>query len=57
MAFFECTRCGRVKEMRGDGPHGRSRYIECVCGGRMLRQFEDLPNEMRDIDNELGMDR
>jgi hypothetical protein len=55
MVVFECESCGRTME------HGldRSRHngpIKCVCGARMLRLPEGEPNEMRDMDNELGRD-
>jgi len=56
MAIFECSRCRRVIEMTDTGQTINSRAIDCRCGGKMLRQFEMAPNEMRDMDNELGRD-
>ena len=55
MATFECESCGRTLE-HGPGRSKGARSIKCVCGGRMLRQDETAPNEMRDMDNELGRD-
>ncbi|HUL38898.1 MAG TPA: hypothetical protein VLU38_01280 [Methanomassiliicoccales archaeon] len=55
MATFECESCGRTLE-HGPGRSKGARSIKCVCGGRMLRQDESAPNEMRDMDNELGRD-
>jgi DNA-directed RNA polymerase subunit RPC12/RpoP len=55
MAVFECESCGRIMECGLD--HSRHKgAIRCVCGARMLRRPDSAPNEMRDMDNELGRD-
>ena len=55
MAIFECDKCGKMMERGSDHSKG-ARSPRCACGGRMLRKPEGTPNEMRDMDNELGRD-
>jgi DNA-directed RNA polymerase subunit RPC12/RpoP len=56
MTVFVCDKCGRSVEVRGPDDCANSMSIKCRCGGKMLRQSEEAPNEMRDMDYELGRD-
>jgi DNA-directed RNA polymerase subunit RPC12/RpoP len=56
MVVYECDKCGKTVEVRGADKSDSAMSIKCRCGGKMLRQFEEVPNEMRDMDYELGRD-